>query len=277
MKKNSWILTGLSLLSMPTWADNDSANDIDIIFYGGLAGGGAYHDAQIDRNFSSFVTTPSVSPPQPVSQSTLPFSGDIHEFAGVGQLQIGAGLRYEFLYLGIEALGQLSNGDFGSTQGEFDLIGVPAAEFPSSIFKFDSHLQTNDFEPAIDFKPGLFLSDDILLYGRVGAAWNEVSLSDNAHYDLINHGALLMDSVTQSENVIALRLGLGVEHYLQEQFTIFMDYTYTNYGDVSLTKNNNISGILEPGGFPLDFQITDYSTASDINKQVVMLGFNYYL
>lgn len=265
------MLVGLSFLTVPSFANIDAD---DIIYYAGLAGGGAYHSAQLERNSSNFVSSPLS--PDPVSQSSLPYSGNIDEFAAIGQLQVGVGLRYEFLYLGLEALGQLSNGDFGSAQGEFDLIGVPSSGFPSSIFAFDSHLQTNDVEPAIDFKPGLFLSDDTLLYGRIGAAWNEVSLTDTAHYDLVNHGVIFDASSTQSESVLALRLGLGVEHYLREQFTVFMDYTYTNYGDMSLTRNENLSAIIGEE-FPLDFAITDNSNASDINKQAVMLGFNYYL
>lgn len=269
--KNTWIVFGLSLFSLSAWAQMDLD---DIIFYGGIAGGGAYHAAEINRVATNFVSNDMVGP---VSESALPYSGDINEFVGVSQLQIGTGMRFDFLYLGLEVLGQVSNGDFGSANGEFDLVGLPGSEFPTSEFMFDTFVEMKDFEPAVDFKPGVFLSDHTLLYGRIGAAWNEATLTDHPDYNLINGGVVVDQSMSSSEDVVALRLGLGVEHRIYKQFTVFMDYTYTNYGDVSLENTNDVSGILNPGNFPLDFAITHDIEAGDMTKQVVMLGVNYYL
>lgn len=266
--KYPWLAIALSLPTLPAFAD---IHPEDIIFYAGFAAGGAYNSAEISKQTHTVTTDPNDII---LSQGTLPYSGDSAHFSGVGQVQLGAGLRFDSLYLGIEALGQLSNGDFDTVSGMLDFHGI-GMDVPSSTFGFDMGLKMNSFEPAIDFKPGWFLSHQTLLYARIGAAFNELTLTENAHYDIVDGRAIADVNASKSENLVALRTGLGVEHHLNQRLHLFMDYTFTNYGDLSLHTNEMVDANL--GEFTLHFDIDSQNKADDITKQVVMIGLNYYL
>ena len=71
-----------------------------------------------------------------------------------------------------------------------------------------------------------------------------------------------------------MRLGLGVEHPIHNNFTIFADYTYTMYDSITLTRQDQVPG--HGVGSDFLFSVNSELKADDINKQVAMLGFNYY-
>lgn len=262
--KNPWIVLGLSLLGTPALANITSH------FYVGFAGGVDYFSADIDKQIHNVTT---INNTMLASVSTLPFETNTQHFSGAGQSQIGAGFQIKSFYLGLEALVQLADDDFETVHGDFNFIGLNV-NTPNSHLNFDTNLEMNNFEAAIDLKPGLFLSHNTLLYGRVGAAFNEVTLTDDSHYSFINAMIPGNTHTTETEDVTALRLGLGVEHRMHQRFTVFMDYTYTNYRDVSFDTNTLLTGNAFGQNFAFMLQTQD--EANDITKQAVMLGVNYY-
>ena len=71
---------------------------------------------------------------------------------------------------------------------------------PTSTEAYSAQLTMKDFEPALDLKPGIFLFTSTLLYGRIGAAFNEMTLTDTADYSFI--GAL----ATKDVNLLSTRM-----------------------------------------------------------------------
>lgn len=242
-----------------------------IIWYAGLAGGVGFNSAEIDHLTE---TTTSDKNGQIFSQGFIPYTGDTQQFSGVGQAQVGAGLRSHMFYLGVELLAQVTNGDFGTISDQIHFTGL-TPDVPDSALAYHTSLNMNVFEPAFDLKPGVFLSKNTMLYGRIGAAVNTLTLEQNAHYNLVNNASEFTENDSTSSTVVALRAGLGIEHHLHDRFNVFMDYVYTDYGDISLDTQTDEQLFI--GETELFFDIDTFNTASDVTKQIIMLGFNYYL
>lgn len=103
---------------------------------------------------------------------------------------------------------------------------------------------TRTVEAGIDFKPGYLLTPCTLFYGRVGAAFNRFTLKSDslARYEDNSNGFATPSSATakdrlclsRSKRVTGLRLGVGFEHQICENFGITLDYIYTYYDHMSL-------------------------------------------
>lgn len=260
----------LSVISIFSLFFASSVYASEIYYYGGLSTGAAYSQADMQRNLIVDVFLNG----SPAGPMTFTSSGDTQRFSGLGGVQLGAGMRFDWAYLGVEALGQFSNGSFDSYDTDFSFIGVP-----TSITNSQTHLRMRDFEPAIDLKPGIFIKKSSLLYARVGIAFNELKIHDDAYYNLINgipdtNPAVANIHLSDSETVTGLRLGAGLEHHLFEQFTLFIDYTYTQYGDIQVAGSNHLA---TSGSTDFTFDLPIDAKASDVNKQTLRIGFNYYL
>lgn len=266
----------LLLLSFIALFATSSAFASKIYYYGGLSTGAAYSQADISRHLHVDVNAGS----QLVPSSDFTPSGDIKRTSGLGGVQLGMGMSFDWLYLGIEALGQFSNGSFDSFDQEYSFVSEDPQNVPSSFNNNQTHLRMRDFEPALDFKPGIFINKNSLFYARVGMAFNELKITDKAQYSLAHNPNFPVPAVgstdaTKSENVIGLRLGAGLEHHLFDAFTVFMDYTYTQYGDIQVSDSAHLS--TERGPFDLIFDTRANAKATDVNKQTLTIGFNYYL
>lgn len=268
--KGKWILSCLAMLICSTATAED-----EFSYYAGVSAGSAYSEVNLykrQQNVTSAVSDGTVEAINYFNSAT-----DVQRFSGLGAVQFGLGYTYERMYLGLEISGQFSNGSFGSADNVFHFNGEND-ETPNSESNGETHLRMSDFEPTIDLMPGFFLTENSLLYLRVGAAFNRIKLKDLEHNNSINNRPGVTPSVfdittSASEDVVALRLGLGLEHRLTEKLSIRMDYAYTQYGDIEASSH-----IIEPAlNGVLQLDIHNRVKAEDINKQTVMLGVNYYL
>lgn len=145
----------------------------------------------------------------------------------------------------------------------------------------------------MDLRPGILLSPDTLLYGRVGAAFNTLKITS----DSINMGSYVFPVffnrslqlntasalvASDSKDVTGLRLGAGLEQYLGYNIAIEADYIYTNYGDINVNSiGNSIGGEIIlgegddliphtiPGGFV-------NHTKVDVTSNAALVGLTYY-
>lgn len=248
------LLTMISVLffSNPVLAEDS----FSFSSYAGVSGGININTGHIDQSMSLEATD--------IVRITPSGDFDTNHFGPIGQLQFGAGFNTEAFYLGAELSGQLFDGDFDTVSTSFN-DSVPSVQTTHT-----SQLQLNNFEIALDFKPGFYLYENTLIYGRIGIAANELELSENVQtfQELTNEEINIQSQNT--EDVYPLRLGVGVERRFNDDWSILIDYIYTRYGDISTQAHNN--DVIPP------LVIVESSTkATDISRQVVMLGFNYYL
>lgn len=259
--KKLWL--GFVLLFAHTaWAEEE--NDFEFLYYAGISGGANVNVAEMAQQMDflsdhNFIATPIEN-------------FDIDNTSVIGQLQLGAGLRNEYFYLGAEVSGQVFDGDFDEVSADFTQTSFPSG---NQQIAQTSQLTLNDFELALDFKPGVYLFKDTLLYARVGVAVNELELEQTGLAVLTNtddprSDAQLYTNSSASENVYPFRLGLGIERQFYEDFSIVLDYVYTQYEDIS---TNDFVSQSTPQFASLDA----HSEATNISRQTVMLGFNYYL
>lgn len=254
--KKTLIFASSLLISSVSFAENK------YYFYGGLSTGAAYKQSDLHRTQEIHATTLNIiAEYSDVNDNT-------QRTSGFGTIQLGAGASIDSFYLGIEALGEFSNGSFEKVSSEFN---APAGDIFSTS---ETQLSLRDFEPALDLKPGFFISKASLLYARVGMAFNKLKIADQIYYNIIANPPFTQTAnVSESENIVGLRLGLGLEHHLHERFTILIDYTYTQYGDIQ--TSSLLNG--ELGGGAVLLVNTSNSKAMDVNKQTARIGFNYYL
>lgn len=253
--KKLYFSTILMIITFPATAS--------FFYYAGGAGGMVNYSADINQNSAEILEF--ASPPPAITM--IPSSGHIKESTIAGQLQFGLGYKHHHWYLAAEASGQFSDGDIGEMSPTFALHMSP---FINSIQNIGAKL--NSFELAVDLKPGFYLSPRTLVYGRVGAAFNELEVHQSFSFQSDEVNVHDIASISESDNVVGLRLGLGVEHNIYDELTIFLDYVYTQYPDESLNFSQTLD-IVELGVIA---NIDNNFEYSGINKQSIMLGFNYY-
>jgi len=259
--KKLWLLGIVLFFAHSVWAEEDD-EDYSWSYYAGVSGGVNINAGQMNQilsfeNEGVFTAIPEAN-------------FDTDETSAIGQIQLGAGLSNEYFYWGAELSGQLFNGDFDAVTSDFTQTTFPSEH---QQIKDTSQLSLNDFELALDFKPGFYLFKETLLYARIGVAVNELTLEQSgfATIESTDPGDVKIQTHSStSKNVYPFRLGLGIERYFSEDFSIVMDYVYTQYENISTSTHAKQT---TPPLSTLDA----YSEATDISRQTVMLGFNYYL
>ncbi len=202
-----------------------------------------------------------------------------YDVSGTGEIRLGYGKSFaDWFWVGLEIFGNLGDRDLTVTD-HYD--SVFSTEDPTDItinsdFNNKATVSLNDAEFGIDLRPGVFLTEDTLLYARVGAAFNELELSVNTSFNNEFKGIFDDNSfdnsvhAKNSDNVTGLRLGLGVEQKILSQLSLTLDYIFTDYGNISANNSNTIP--LETG----ESTTVNTSSHADVDTHAVMLGINYY-
>lgn len=173
------------------------------------------------------------------------------------------------------------------------------AEIPgqgNSVNFFTATKTRINSEYGIDLKPGFAFLNGTLLYGRIGASFNEIKvdsvnsafittlLPNVITFTLLNRERLSTLQFNKNQNT-GLRLGAGVEKYITPQISLHADYIYTNYGKLKLKGAADAQGfgegiIVDSAIFlPLVVTPNGYTNHSnvDVVTQTFLLGINYYL
>lgn len=234
----------LTLHSFPSYADTD------LIYYTGGAFGGNFMKSDVSydyvlKNNGTLLASPSENTNNTSSSVT-------------GQLQFGVGIRKEWFYLGGEILGQFFDGEFSTIENT--LIGN---NNPTNI-RMDMKLR--DFELAFDLKPGIYLFEETLVYARIGFGINRLEINDSAYIALPQLPQILAANSNNSNDVYPFRLGFGVEREFFEDISIFIDYVYSHYADISTQGT----------GFNNGYELDVMTDAENIRRQTIQLGLNYY-
>jgi len=143
------------------------------------------------------------------------------------------------------------------------------------------------WELGADIRPGIFLTDTFLLFGKIGVAFNELSVKTMTTYTtaasdsfnpLVPVFALPVNAqVTENRQAFTgLRLGLGVEKEILPNLLLRSQYAYTRYRKVQTGGGNFMSNFV---GAPVNSVVNSTITTSSSTKvrsHAVMMGLSYF-
>jgi len=151
---------------------------------------------------------------------------------------------------------------------EGDLVGVSRSDFGGEIFRFtvpatDHFNASGRFGTQGSLRARLgFAFDRMLIYVAGGATWADVS----ATHSIIRDGdgsATFSSSTTRS----GWNIGVGGEYLIVNNFTIGLEYRYTDYGSFNFSIPAGTAGTLT--------WIAHTASADNLRTQDLRLRFNY--
>ncbi len=154
------------------------------------------------------------------------FRGDI--FAGFGlncdQLALGAEI-----FVGIqhykESHTTASNGSTSFSSIFYNTVNTTGVKI-------------KPFHAGLDVRPGFIINPTTMLYARVGFEFANVKMDNRTVFygrDLQVEAFKQNYLISQTKNVVALRLGLGIEENVAEHLNLRVDYILTNYGRLTMS------------------------------------------
>lgn len=270
LSKKALILALSNLFVMPVMASPFDGFNIEVL------GGTAILQAKTHVQTETPAAQLTLPPPFPTFLTEIFNHRDtLSTDYGIGELRLGYGrvLCNSCFFIGGDIFGNYSQPEFDSHHSYTQL---PLDVFPHRATIETARIKLNSFEYGIDLKPGYLLTSKTLLVGRIGAAFNKIKIHDSSEVLFPNDDFDVFNFANKEENKTGLLLGLGLEQYICHGFSLNLDYTYTDYGHVSVDQVSDITVIVRPAGF-VDVPggvIQHVDTRIHTNK--IMLGLNYH-
>ncbi len=209
-------------------------------------------------------------------------SGNKNDTQFAGSVAAGYQVVDKRLYLGFEVAGTFgaNNESIASRETPFEVndFDDDGDTTMSGIFNTGAKVTLDGSEFDIDLKPGYLITRNFLVYGRVGAAFNKLEMQSSGYwYEKNNWGSYTYteDSDKQSENVVGIRLGLGLEYLFNEHLGVTADYLYTYYGTIDSTLSG-IETYYSEGEYDLHASSGFNFSEVKVYTQTAMLGLAYH-
>jgi opacity protein-like surface antigen len=199
----------------------------------------------------------------------------------MGQVQLGYAYINDWFFGALEISGNGSTGSNGMDQDNaYSDFNFNEGTF--GVLRSDVDVELNSWEPVVDLKIGFKVTPNSLLYARVGAAFNEITVKNKLNLELdyyFDEQVLSSHETTKSDSVVGLRLGVGAEQRFSENLAVSLDYVYTDYGSVDVSGSGQSAfwnSVPDPE--EIDYLENGLKSDSEVNvkRNVVMLGMNYY-
>lgn len=259
------LASGFSTLSALAGGPEVVVPETPDYFSGFFVGGtGAFHMTAFNGT-SSIVATGDIivtpPPPSPIavtvfSTGTLASNNiSTSSFDGYYGVQGGVGKVYDHRwYTGVVGFGEWgsqSQTSNNSTQFPIQQVSINGQAIPSSGGGSYTTATTiklaNDY--GVAFKPGFLVAPTSMVYGKVGAVWANLKVSNSvtgttsttfqpAPGQTVTANGSFSGSSSSNDNKVALLLGVGFEQFIYKNFiTVNVEYDYANYGHVSTSTN----------------------------------------
>ena len=251
------LVAALSLNASPAHAGYTTPCDYEG-FYVGLSGGVSYLLGTFER-FSGFQ---QLAIHRPIVFS---HNSKTHTKGGIAGLTIGMSRLVDSLYLAVEASGYLS-------EGKLPLPVEQISPHAPGFAGFNGEVRINNGLFAVDFVPGFVLCDTFLLFGKIGVTGTRYRLQSDSFFNVeglrTREFERLSVPLSKLKNKYALHLGLGLAHYIADDFVLTVNYGYANFGNVIA------SGFVGPFAEGIGTQTSTFKAR--LRQETIMLGLNYY-
>lgn len=258
-------------------------------FYIGGGAGGAFLTAQENVSSQIIVDFPSDTAGNRI-RTTVPtnLEASLRDNSAIGALYAGYGLDIHYLYLGAEAFAnfasyKLHNSGRFSTE-QMLAINIQAYSVANN-WQVNTKLSQSQY--GLDFRPGVLIKPEMMLFGRVGFARVGITATSNlaGNVDYIasrsESNNLIALTSSNSINKTALRLGGGFEYHFSPKYSVRMDYIHVEYGKIStigvidrgITSSTGLLGYRLNNGTLL---VTNTSAIQSISSNAVTVGLSYY-
>jgi opacity protein-like surface antigen len=294
--RRHWILTALLLSTTSTALAYPSASPFCGFYLGGSVGG-AFLSARENRTSSvaldyngDVIRAPNVfnaAASHTVSHAQRKNSYDIGVYTGYGY-------AWEDAYLGVEAFlhntHYESKGKHNFSATTNSTLAIITAPFPiatlSASVSNNTLIRTrlSPTEPGIDIRPGMFLTQGTLLYGRLGVGYNKLTLHADTHPStLFSYTPVILpiqndgrEDGSRRKKVGALRLGIGLEQNLCDNIYIRADYVNTHYRGTKVRTPVESYTVTTLAGDTLSYTASTTARVSSFFNNTVTLGMSYY-
>jgi opacity protein-like surface antigen len=248
---------------------------------GGILNSFANVDSTTNANFlTQYANAPTTANSQKLSSNS---NTNLNHNFGVGAFSIGFGkLTQSKVYVGGELALNLANRktSFITAPSESAVDPFPAFQNNNATLNTNTYTKLNFAEFDMDGKFGTVLTPNMLVYARLGAAFNQLKINSNntltinelERVPLTKTSAL---NVAGTRNLVGLRFGLGGEHFLTQNLVAKLDYVFTWYGKTGI---NGAANVQNTGPVPPTTTANGLtnSTFAKMNTQTVMVGLSYY-
>jgi opacity protein-like surface antigen len=305
MKKKLLYSSALALLfgASSALAGGPEILPLEDYFSGFYIGGTvSLHHSDFESSTSIDLTNPVPPPPiQPIliPGNLLTIDADGESVDAFGGIQGGYG--WTFLhrwYLGIQGFA-----DFGTSRSEQQSFSTPVNFNIANIVTDRLDVEnTTQIRLGCDYgvagKLGILLTPMTLVYGKVGASWANLKVTNtttannqfNINFPGTSTCAECVNTVapaSSSENStkIGLLLGIGAEQFIyQDIVSINVEYTYVSYGSVynapepvNLVASTTGTGVRNFGPTePVTLPVTTFTKVSQARVDSFLAGLNFY-
>ena len=240
-------------------------------FYGGAAVGVASNHARADVR-SGFSNLFSIANASRIDSSRIQ---EVYDTVPLLDLHLGWGKRCSScFYFGARLGVTFSSFEMSAmSDTQFNILGGSVFQ---NILQDTVQISMNTAEGTFDFKPGYILGERTMLFGIVGAAYNQQCLkgfSDVIYSsDALNFRIENRLAVERTRTTVGLRGGFGLEQKINHCMSVSFMYVYTHYN----------CPVEVSGAVPIQTLFGEIQDGHDgifkahVNKQVTSMGCSYY-
>lgn len=270
LKKISLVTFGIFA---PTLANANGDGRFDG-YYAGIMGGVIQTNTKLNIDAASLFVSNAVSGSVSLAEDRVP----IYHYTGIGAIYLGYGNFFNDsnFYWAAEIFGNLRKSENTLNDAEAEPLNIGIGINTSIASSTTVKLRDGEF--GADFRPGYLFDLNTMLYGRIGVAFNELTIDNTTTFTYLSQGPLLtsIESSSNSRETAFLRLGVGVEHKFCCNATITADYIYTHYGKLRTSGlANSTSG--EDGAILTNNNGLSGQASATVHSNVVMLGIRYFM
>ena len=185
-----------------------------------------------------------------------------HSTDGIGGLFLGYAHMFHTFYLGAEA-----GADYAD---QADRISTFMKDYGNAEeFVSDTDIKLGSVSYFFDIKPGMLLTQNTVLYLRLGVGVNQIKTANTTIVDdfLVGpaHGELRLFSKNYETG---FRVGLGIEDMITSWLSLRADYVYSYYGTYNDTGSSSYSLAIGT--------ISATTSLSRITTQTVLIGLAFH-
>ncbi len=161
-------------------------------------------------------------------------NGSLSSNNAFGNIFLGYGFVFNSFYMAPEVYFSAGR------RPQADLTTQALNSLPNELLSTYTMAKLNAWEAGIDGRFGWMATPSSLLFMRLGAAFNNMTLSSNT--TTYTDGTVVPQTkllnYSGSKALVGFRAGAGIEQKITSHLSVRADYVYTYYGNLSIMGSN---------------------------------------